>query len=43
VRFPNLPIGVGQEEVFCRRIRIDRALNLSTKTLGKEPFGESAC
>ena len=36
-------IVVSHDEDFCRRIRIDRALNLSTKTLGKEPFGESAC
>ena len=36
-------IVVSHDEDFCRRIRIDRTLNLSTKTLGKEPFGESAC
>jgi len=35
-------IVVSHDEDFCRRIRIDRTLNLSTKTLGKEPFGESA-
>ena len=33
---------VSHDEDFCRRIRIDRTLNLSTKTLGKEPFRESA-
>ena len=36
-------IVVSHDEDFCRRIRIDRTLNLSTKTLGQEPFGESAC
>ena len=36
-------IVVSHDEDFCRRIRIDRTLNLSTKTLGKEPFGESTC
>ena len=35
-------IVVSHDEDFCRRIRIDRTLNLSTKTLRKEPFGESA-
>ncbi|WP_314685121.1 ATP-binding cassette domain-containing protein [Rothia mucilaginosa] len=35
-------IVVSHDEDFCRRIRIDRTLNLSTKTLGKEPFWESA-
>ena len=35
-------IVVSHDEDFCHRIRIDRTLNLSTKTLGKEPFGESA-
>ena len=35
-------IVVSHDEDFCRRIRIDRTLNLSAKTLGKEPFGESA-
>ena len=35
-------INVSHDEDFCHRIRIDRTLNLSTKTLGKEPFGESA-
>ena len=35
-------IVVSHDEDFCRRIRIDRTLNLSTKTLGKEPFRESA-
>ena len=35
-------IVVSHDEDFCHRIHIDRTLNLSTKTLGKEPFGESA-
>lgn len=35
-------IVVSHDEDFCHRIRIDCTLNLSTKTLGKEPFGESA-
>jgi len=40
---PGALIVVSHDEDFCRRIRIDRTLNLSTKTLGQEPFGESAC